>query len=76
MSLELMLRGPLSREGKYFEAGGAGSWPVGIGKVIEPRGIEWSASPSNNGMELTIKSVTPFAFAKAAPLLLAAHPRR
>jgi hypothetical protein len=31
--------------------------------------------PPNKGMQLTIKSVTPFAFAKAAPLLLAADPR-
>jgi hypothetical protein len=30
---------------------------------------------SNKSMELTIKSVTPFAYAKAAPLLLAAHAR-
>ena len=30
-------------------------------------------APSNQGMELTIKSVTPFVCAKAAPLLLAAH---
>jgi hypothetical protein len=38
--------------------------------------IESSALPSNKSMELTIKSVTPFAYAKAAPLLLAAHARR
>jgi hypothetical protein len=30
------------------------------------------ALPSNKSMQLTIKSVTPFACAKAAPLLLAA----
>ena len=30
----------------------------------------------NKGMQLTIKSVTSFAFAKVAPLLLAADPRR
>jgi hypothetical protein len=30
---------------------------------------------SVKGMQLTVKSVTPFAFAKAAPLLPAAHPR-
>ena len=34
------------------------------------------ALPPNNGMELTVKSVTPFASAKAAPLFPAAHPRR
>jgi hypothetical protein len=33
------------------------------------------ALPSNESMELTINSVTPFAYAKAAPLLLAADPR-
>jgi hypothetical protein len=33
------------------------------------------ASMSVKGMQLTIKSVTPFAFAKAAPLLLAADPK-
>jgi len=33
------------------------------------------ALPSNQGMEPTIKSVTPFAFAKRAPLSLAAHPK-
>jgi hypothetical protein len=32
------------------------------------------AAPPNRGMQLTSKSVTPFAFAKAAPLLLAADP--
>jgi hypothetical protein len=32
-------------------------------------------APPNKSMELTIKSVTPFARAKAAPLLLAAHAR-
>ena len=32
------------------------------------------ALPPNKGMQLTIKSVTPFAYAKAAPLLLAADP--
>jgi hypothetical protein len=31
---------------------------------------------SVKSMELTIKSVTPFARAKVAPLLLAADPRR
>jgi hypothetical protein len=34
-----------------------------------------SQVPSNQGMQLTIKSVTPFAFVKVAPLLLAADPR-
>ena len=34
-----------------------------------------SAPPSNKGMQLTIKIVTPFAFAKVAPLLLAADPK-
>jgi hypothetical protein len=34
------------------------------------------ALPSNKRMQLTIKSVTPFARAKAAPFLLAADPRR
>ena len=33
------------------------------------------AAPSNKSMELTIKSVTPFAYAKGAPLSLAAHAR-
>jgi hypothetical protein len=37
--------------------------------------VERSALRSNKSMELTIKSVTPFAFAKAAPLSLAAHAR-
>ncbi len=43
--------------------------------VIEIEFIKVSAVPSNKSMELTIKSVTPFAYAKAAPLLLAAHAR-
>jgi len=42
---------------------------------IRGGGIGGIVSPSNKGMELTIKSVTPFAWAKAAPLLLAAHAR-
>ena len=39
---------------------------------------EWNAVPPNKGMELTVKSDTPFAKrrAKGAPLLPAAHPRR
>lgn len=36
----------------------------------------FGALPPNKGMQLTAKSVTPFAFAKAAPLLSAADPRR
>jgi len=40
---------------------------------IEHPFIEFSALPSNKHMELTVKSVTPFAGAKAAPLLPAAH---
>ena len=32
-----------------------------------------SAQPPNKGMERTAKSVTPFAYAKAAPLSPAAH---
>lgn len=43
--------------------------------VSELHFIEGIALPSNKSMELTIKSVTPFAYAKAAPLLLAAHAR-
>ena len=37
---------------------------------------ESQCQPPNQGMQLTTKSVTPFAFAKRAPLLLAADPRR
>ena len=44
-------------------------------ELIELRFVEVNAAPSNQSMELTIKSVTPFARAKAAPLLLAAHAR-
>jgi hypothetical protein len=46
--------------------------------VIEPRFIALSAAPPNNWMELTVKSVTPFAKrrAKVAPLSPAAHPGR
>jgi hypothetical protein len=33
------------------------------------------AAPPNKGMQRTINSVTPLAFARAAPLLLAADPR-
>jgi hypothetical protein len=47
----------------------------GYGHVNELRSIEASAAPSNEGMQLTVKSVTPFAFAKAAPLSPAADAR-
>ena len=43
--------------------------------VVAIRVVKVIAVPSNKSMELTIKSVTPFAYAKAAPLLLAAHAR-
>jgi len=43
--------------------------------VIELRFVELIALPPNKGMEPTVKSVTPFARAKVAPLLSAAHPR-
>ena len=43
--------------------------------MVELRCIEARALPPNKGMQLTIKSVMPFAFAKVAPLLLAADPR-
>ena len=46
-----------------------------LGEVIELHGIADNAAPPNKSMELTIKSVTPFACAKTAPLLLAAHAR-
>jgi hypothetical protein len=46
------------------------------GRLIELRFVGANAAPSNKGMQLTIKSVTPFARAKGAPLLLAADPRR
>jgi len=51
------------------------SQAYGSFQVIELRFIELGAAPSNKSMELTIKSVTPFAYAKGAPLLLAAHAR-
>ena len=47
-----------------------------VESVVALRGITVGVLPPNKGMQLTIKSVTPFAFAKAAPLLLAADPRR
>ena len=43
--------------------------------MIAQRVIEVIEVPSNQGMQLTIESVTPFAYAKVAPLLLAADPR-
>jgi hypothetical protein len=43
--------------------------------MFEIPSCESSARPSNKGMQLTIKSVTPFAYAKGAPLLLAADPK-
>ena len=46
------------------------------GRLIELRFVGVNAAPSNKGMRLTIKSVTPIAYAKAAPLLSAADPRR
>ena len=47
-------------------------------KVIAPRYVTVSEPPPNKGMELTVKSVTPFARrrAKGAPLSPAAHPGR
>jgi hypothetical protein len=45
------------------------------GRLIELCFVGVNAAPSNEGMQLTIKSVTPFACAKGAPLLLAADPR-
>ena len=45
-------------------------------QVRQRRFVNRSALPPNKGMQLTAKSVTPFAFAKAAPLLSAADPRR
>jgi len=50
-------------------------WQEGL-KVIEDHGAEAIALPPDQRMQLTIKSVTPFAFAKAAQLSLAAHRRR
>jgi hypothetical protein len=46
--------------------------------VIERQCIEFYAVPPNKGMELTVKSDTPFERrrAKGAPLLPAAHPQR
>ncbi len=36
----------------------------------------FAALPPNKWMQLTVKSVTPFAFAKRAPLFPAADPQR
>lgn len=44
--------------------------------MIELRFVAAGALPPNKGMEPTVKSVTPFACAKGAPLFPAAHPRR
>jgi len=55
------------------------------GSIIECKGTasisagpsqRYGAAPPNKGMQLTIKSVTPFAYAKGVTLLLAADPRR
>ena len=43
--------------------------------VVDLHCIEVIAAPPNKWMQLTIKSVTPFARAKVAPLLLAADPK-
>ncbi len=43
--------------------------------LIAPRDVELDALPPNKGMQLAIRSATLFKFAKAAPLLLVAHPR-
>jgi hypothetical protein len=48
-----------------------GMWAAG--NVVEPRFVAVDELPPNKGMELTVKSVTPFAYAKAAPLFPAAH---
>ena len=62
----------------YSQVGGSGTggtvWRCG--RVVELHSVEVNAVPSNKGMEPTVKSVTPFAYAKAAPLSPAAHPRR
>lgn len=54
----------------------ADRWDVRSGKLIELHLVEVSVVPPNKGMEPTVKSVTPFAGAKAAPLFPAAHPWR
>ncbi len=51
------------------------------GALVELRVVAVNAAPpykrgaAIQGMQLTVKSVTPFAFAKVAPLLLAADPK-
>jgi len=52
------------------------SQAFGSGQASTPRGITGNEVPPNKWMERTAKSVTPFAYAKAAPLFPAAHPRR
>jgi hypothetical protein len=42
-------------------------------RVVAPHCISRIALPSNKSMELTVKSVMPFAFAKVTPLSPAAH---
>jgi hypothetical protein len=42
-------------------------------RAFDYEGIERIARPAKQGMELTDTSVTPFAKAKAAPLLSADH---
>jgi hypothetical protein len=68
---------PLTDMWSLCKCSGANGKYEGHGKVIEPRFIAASAVPPNRWMELTVKSVTPFAKrrAKGAPLLPAAHPR-
>jgi hypothetical protein len=48
---------------------------TGVSPVNERRYIERVVLPPNKGIEPTVKIVTPFAGAKAAPLLPAAHPK-
>jgi len=48
--------------------------PVVIGELRRTgRGVRVVALPSNQKLQLTGKSVTPFAYAKRAPLFPAAH---
>jgi monofunctional glycosyltransferase len=51
------------------------SWNSKIARRVDHL-LERSARAANKGMQLTAKSVTPFAFAKRAPLSSAADPRR
>jgi hypothetical protein len=55
---------------------GTDSRSTKYGQVIEPRFVTVNAAPPNKGMELTVKSVAPFARgrAKGAPLFSAARP--